>query len=106
PSHLTLNDCTVAGNLVCGVRGTGGQHVALGNSILARNGDDLDVDASQLVASYTDCANGDLAGLPNCIAADPLFVNTRIGDSRLRFGSPCSESGDPAASGHLDLVRQ
>ncbi|MCY2959374.1 MAG: right-handed parallel beta-helix repeat-containing protein [Planctomycetota bacterium] len=100
---ITLNDCTIADNSVCGVRGSTSQNATLWDSILALNGDDLDLFYAP-TASFTDCANGDLAGFPNCIAADPLFVDSSTRDYRLRFGSPCIDRGDPTATGRIDLV--
>jgi len=99
---ITLNGCTVADNAVCGVRGSSSQVATFNSTILAGNGDDLDLVYAPS-ASYTDCANGDLAGFPNCIAADPLFVAPAARDYRLRFGSPCVDTGDPASAGAIDL---
>lgn len=102
---FTLNDCTIAHNTVCGVRGGFNQHTAFSNSIVYGNGDDLDLLYSP-TASFSDCGDGDLLGYPGCIAANPDFANIKVRDYRLRFGSPCAESGDPAASSHLDLLGQ
>jgi hypothetical protein len=102
-ADITLEDCTIAMNSVCGVRAMGGQLTTLRNTIVARNGDDLDL-ATNATASFSDSGDGDLLGQPGCIAADPQFANTTGGDFRLRFGSPCAETGDPASSGASDLL--
>jgi hypothetical protein len=105
--HLYLNNCTIADNVDCGLRGISGNpgsYAQLWNCVLAHNGDDIDLDPGHATASFCDCANGDLAGFPSCIAADPLFVDPANRDYRLRFGSPCVDSGDPAAAGHVDLA--
>ena len=100
---FTLIDCTIAHNSVCGVRGGNNQHTAFSNSIVYGNGDDLDLLYSPS-ASYSDCGDGDLLGYLGCIAANPDFANAKVRDYRLRFGSPCAESGDPTASSHPDLL--
>ncbi len=99
-----LDGCTIADNVDCGVRGLNGNRAHLANSVLARNGDDLDMGPGNTFASFSDCANGDLAGFPGCIAADPQFVDPAARDYRLRFGSPCVDVGDPAFAGALDLA--
>lgn len=100
---FTLNGCTVASNVQGGLRGTSGQQATIRNTILASNGNDLDLQATP-TASFSDSADGDLLGQPGCIAADPRFVAPGSGEFRLRFGSPCVDTGDPASSGARDLL--
>lgn len=99
---IRLYDCTIASNAICGVRGSYSQNSILSNSIFFGNPDDLDLSTIPN-ASYSDSGDGALLGFTGCIAANPDFANPRIRDYRLRFGSPCAETGDPAASGNLDL---
>lgn len=63
---------------------------------------------SELTVSYSDVAGGEAgAGVePECILswgpgnidADPLFALPDLDDHRLLWGSPCIDTGDPAAS--------
>lgn len=99
-----LRDSTVADNAVCGARCEGGHVLDVRNSILALNGDDIDAFPTSVSASWSDCANGDLAGFPDCIAVDPAFVAPAARDYRLRFACPCIDVGDPASAGALDLA--
>jgi hypothetical protein len=101
--HIDLYDCTVANNAVCGVRGSYSQNTILSNSIFFGNADDLDL-STVPNASFSDSGDGALLGFTGCIAANPDFANARIRDYRLRFGSPCAETGDPGAIGRLDLL--
>src|SRR5258706_9338098 len=103
-----LSDCTIAGNALSGVQpltGTGvTQTTTLRNCILYGNLDDFVGAPAAGSATFCDSGDGALLGQPNCIAADPLFADPANGDYRLRFGSPCIESGDPASNGALDLL--
>jgi uncharacterized protein DUF1565 len=99
-----LTDCTVAGNAHAGIRGEYQIAAVLRNSIVAGNGDDLDVLPVFLDALYTASGDADLAGHPRCLVADPRFVDPSSGDFRLRFESPCIDRGDPAAAGREDLL--
>lgn len=99
-----LRDSTVANNVVCGARCETGHVLDVRNSVLALNGDDIDSFPTWVFAGWSDCANGDLAGFPDCIAADPAFVDPSARDYRLRFASPCIDIGDPASAGTLDIL--
>jgi len=104
---FTISDSTIAHNGGPGVKSTDGQQFTsqtyLDNCILFDNIQDVAVTSLNL-AVYCDSGGGELLGHQGCIAADPLFVNTAAGDFRLRYGSPCIDTGDPASSGSLDLL--
>ncbi len=98
-----LEGCTLARNLLGGFRIDGAwQGGSIANSIFA--GHTLDLPGLQLGASWSCSANGEFAGSPNCIAADPQFVDADAHDYRLRWGSPCIDSGDPQLVASLDLA--
>ena len=104
-----LSDCTIANNALNGLSPMTGsgmtQTTTLRNCILYGNSNDFVGGPSGPVSTaYCDSGDGDLLGQPGCIAADPLFVNPGNGDYRLKFGSPCVETGDPASNSALDLV--
>jgi hypothetical protein len=98
-----FRDCTFGGNALAGIRAVSRQHTQLNNTILAGNGDDLDLDSAP-DAFWSNSADGDLLAFATCMAADPLFVAPSSGDFRLRFGSPCIDAGEPARDGVLDLL--
>jgi hypothetical protein len=104
-----LTDCTIAGNALNGLQPLTGSGVTtsstLRNCILYGNLDDFAGTPGPVNATYCDSGDGAFLGKPGCIAADPLFANPATGDYRLRFGSPCVESGDPVSNGALDLLR-
>lgn len=95
--------CTLAHNAAAGARALHDHRLDFESSNVAGNGDDVDALVPP-TGSDSNCADGDLLGLPGCIAADPLFVDPIAGDFRLRFGSPCADAGDPATAGELDLL--
>ena len=99
---VDLHECTLADNASAGLR-THGHLARVGGSVFFGNGDDLDV-RGVLEAQTSSSGDADLLGFPGCIQADPLFVAPALGDFRLRFVSPCVETGDPAAAGALDLL--
>lgn len=97
---VTLLNCTVAGNRVP-VPGSfgpdhGGIHgpVTLVGSIV-RGNDGEEFQAGVTSATYSDI-EGALVGLGN-FDLDPLFRDALNGDYRLLAGSPCIDTGDPAA---------
>jgi hypothetical protein len=107
----TLRRCTVAFNGGAGVRadGLGGfpHPTVLEGTILWGNGDDIADDpiAPQVTASYCDIGDGDFGTAAGNFSADPLFLAPLTGDYRLRFGSPCVDTGDPATpAGAPDLA--
>jgi hypothetical protein len=102
---FVLTDCTIAGNADAGIRGQYQISADLANCVVGGNGEDLDM-ASPLFLSahHSISGDGDLAGQPGCLTADARFVDAALGDFRLRFESPCVETGDPAAAGRVDLL--
>jgi hypothetical protein len=94
---LLLVDCTVAANAGAGVRATSATVAQLRNSIFHGNANDLELAGAILSANHCQSGDGDLNGQPACFGADPLFVAPSARDFRLRFGSPCIDSGDPAS---------
>ncbi len=98
-----LDGCTLARNQLGGFRLDGAwQGGSIANSIFA--GHTLDLPGLQLGASWSCSANGEFAGSPTCIAADPQFVDADAHDYRLRWGSPCIDRGGPQALTSLDLA--
>jgi hypothetical protein len=114
--RATLVNCTVAGNWPEGVRqNTTNDILAIRNSILWNNGDDLA--SSNMTATlgnlwYSDIEDGDNATTNGCFSADPLFANATNdwhlkshggrwtpGDVWVKdpVTSPCIDAGDPAA---------
>ncbi len=106
-AQYELQGCTIAHNATYGIQtmktAWGWQKATLAGCILAGNGHDL-VNNGELVARYSDCADGKLAGQQKCIAADPIFVNPTQDDYRLHYDSPCIERGDPALVRDRDLA--
>jgi hypothetical protein len=100
---VTLSNCTLADNLGFGLRGPPSARTSISGSILFGNATDLNL-PGPLYANDSCSGDGGLIGQPGCIQADPMFVNPTSGDYRLRFASPCIDTGDPAANGTLDLL--
>ena len=89
---LTLDNCTVANNSWQGLKRVGGT-VAVTNSIIWGNGDDL---TGVISVAYSDIQTPDTFwtnGINGCISADPKFVNPSMGDFTLGRGSPCLHAG-------------
>ncbi|MCC7169538.1 MAG: hypothetical protein IT459_03740, partial [Planctomycetes bacterium] len=82
--------------------------VSLADSIVVGNLDDVYENPAKPafdVVRYCDIGDGDFAGTNGNFAADPLFVDPSNLDYRLRWASPCIETGDPAGvAGDLDLA--
>ena len=100
---VALRNCTVANNGGIGLRGPTHAPMSIFGSILFGNATDIALVGP--VSAMDSCSgDGSLVGQPGCIQADPAFVNPAIGDYRLRFASPCIETGDPGSNGELDLL--
>ena len=67
------------------------------NTILWNNGDDLysGLFNPSSRPDHSNIGDGDFRGLNGNISADPIFVNPKDGDFRLRPGSPCRDTGNP-----------
>ena len=111
--HATLENCTVFGNPPEGIRqDTTGDRLAIQNSILWNNGNDLvssTLTATLSNTGYCDIENGDNVGTNGCISTDPLFANPANDWHLLSYGgrwtpgeifvrdavtSPCIDAGD------------
>jgi hypothetical protein len=101
----TVARCTVAGNLGIGVSAGGSYNSAsLVACVLYGNADDVLPNAST-TAAYCDIGDGDFAGSNGNFAADPLFYAPASDDYRLKWASPCIDTGDPTTpAGTLDLA--
>ncbi|MCE9594178.1 MAG: DUF1565 domain-containing protein [Planctomycetes bacterium] len=108
--HSTFERCTVADNGGVGMRAqtnnaTQDHTMALSGCVLFGNGDDV-LQNGTTTASFCDIGDGDFNGANGNFSADPLFVDAPNGDFRVKWGSPCIETGDPATpAGTLDLAR-
>ena len=67
------------------------------NTILWNNEDDLysGLFNPSSRPDHSDIGDGSFRGLNGNISADPLFVNPKDGDFRLRPASPCRDTGNP-----------
>ncbi len=108
---VDIVNCTVADNGGRGAYlGTIGP-VAVANSILWQNADDLSISpAASVSVSYSNIGDGDFAGSNGNISADPLFVRGPLHDyylSQTAAGqpadSPCVDAGSAAAVAFLGL---
>jgi hypothetical protein len=120
-NRLTILNCTVANNSGVGVRQAGGT-VAITNSILWNNVDDL---TGTVAVAYSDIQTTDsfwTNDVNGCISVDPLFVNTIYYHIPSQAGyyvggyfsggswdtsasdSPCIDAGDPASPYGLEPV--
>jgi hypothetical protein len=101
-SDLLIGSCTITANVVevpsfYGGPDMGGLHgpARLVNTILRGNDLEEYLPYAPPSAVYSDVEGG-LAGLGN-FDADALFIDAANGDYRLQLGSPCIDSGAPAA---------
>lgn len=88
-SAVGMENCTVAFNAGQGIN-RGGGTVAVTNSILWGNGDDV-VGAVSL--GYSNIEDGDSNGVNGCISADPQFLDVAAMNYRLPKTSPCVHAG-------------
>jgi PKD repeat protein len=114
---LVLRNCTVVRNKVLRTSGAEeGGGVARGNllnCIVLFNEAPIRSNIAGAKVAHT-CATPELTDYPgvdgghNLINADPAFVDSNAGDFRLRFGSPCRDSGSGEAwmEGNMDLDGQ
>jgi len=112
---MNLLNCTVANNSGVGIGFSGGT-MAITNSIIWGNGDDLTGTVSVV---YSDIQTADTFwtnGVKGCISVDPLFVDSVYYHLQSRMGqymggyfsggnwdvatndSPCVDAGDPASA--------
>jgi hypothetical protein len=121
--YATLVNCTIVNNSPEGVRqNTTADSLAIRNSILWNNGDDLvsgNMTATLGNLRYSNIEDGDNIGTNGCLSADPLFANP-ANDFHLKskggrwtpgnvwvkdaLTSPCIDAGDPAADYALEPV--
>ena len=112
-----IGNCTIAGNSPDGLylRTNNSATVAVSNSILWNNGDDINNLGETFTMAYSDTQNGDNNGTNGCIRIDPLFVDTTYYHVQSSIGnyvngyfsggswsvssgfSPCIDAGDPAS---------
>lgn len=82
--------------------------VTLDSVLVFGNVDDVEENPAHpafTTVGYSDIGDGDFAGANGNFAADPLFVDPSNFDYRLRWASPCIETGDPTTpSGVVDLA--
>jgi hypothetical protein len=113
-ARLTMLNCTVANN-TAGANGGGIANatnspgfLTLTNTIVWGNNPAEQVFAKSgtVTMTYSDVqrTSGTQSGLGN-INTDPLFMSAASGDFRLRAGSPCVNSGDPASPLETDGTR-
>ncbi|MCY3001144.1 MAG: DUF1565 domain-containing protein [Planctomycetota bacterium] len=107
-SSLRLTQCTLAGNTGAGVADSGvGGRIELEESVLASNGDDVNVLGNDIAARNCLIEDGDFSGVNGCFAASPQFVSVATADYRFTWGSPCVDRpGLPAYAGTLDVARR
>jgi hypothetical protein len=100
---IRMYGSTIAHNGGAGIRGTLEVYADLFGSIVAGNADDIDV-VDPPYGEDSNCQDGDLVGLPGCIAVDPGFRSPAAGDYRLSWRSECLDSGDPDLLTTTDLI--
>ena len=109
----TIENCTIVTNSPDGVFLTNAATVAVTNSILWSNSDDIKNTGSTITLGYSNIGDGDNNGVNGCISRDPLFVDTTYYHLKSKTGnytggyfdsgiwststtnSPCIDAGDP-----------
>jgi hypothetical protein len=94
---VKIMNCTVANNIGGGIHRTGTGTLAITNSIVWANGDDL----MSCAATYSCIEDAD-AGTGN-IAGNPLFINPTAWNYRLNAASPCIDAGTPTGAPPTDI---
>ena len=96
----SVDRCTLVGNQALSSNGGGADSATVASCIVRGN------TPSQVSSSTVRYSNvqGGVGGIGN-INSDPLFWNAATDDYHLRPGSPCINSGDPAAPLDLDGSR-
>jgi len=90
-----LEHCTVADNAGVGIHVVDDfLSVLLESCIVSGNGDDI-FPPGTVLANYSNIGDGDAVPGDGSISVDPLFMDSAAGDYRLRFGSPCVDTGNP-----------
>jgi hypothetical protein len=99
--QMSVEGCTMVNHARDGIWQAAGA-VAVTNSILWNNGDDV---VGTVSLTYSDIEDGDNNGTNGCISIDPLFVDASVADYRLTKFSPCINAGTNGMwmAGALDL---
>ncbi|MCZ7556010.1 MAG: lamin tail domain-containing protein [Bacteroidia bacterium] len=110
-SHAVLDQNTLHGNtlaLACYEKNTsrGGGSAEVLNTILAASREaTLFRDEKSVLTVRYSLSDGELLPGEGNLHADPLFVNTSVGNFALQPASPCIDAGDPASSKDPDGSR-
>lgn len=104
-SELTVTHCTIASNLLSGIRLSSPKQTGISNSLLSANqkGDLSGVPSAAL--SNNLIGDGTSSGSNNNFAADPQFAGTSTQDFSLKAGSPAIDRGTVEASLPANDVR-
>ena len=95
-ASISLNNSTITNN-AGGIRAATGSNVLIKNSIVSGNTAADLVGVAPASVSYSLIGDPAFAGSNGNISDDPLFVDPKNGDYRLRGNSPAVDAGDPAS---------